>query len=103
MLDDDKGTRWWSKSYYGGGWVEIDSPTSQFLQSIIITRTRSTYYHNLFYNVCLSVDDEAAPVVCTEDDYGNPLLSYFGNEIRFEIEPRNVTKELTSIFFTCQT
>ena len=100
MVDGDEATFWISSLPYGGAWVEIDSPTSQFVQAIIVTRGSHSSHHDDVYNVCLSVDDESTGV-CTEDAFGNPLLS--GNEVKFEIEPRMVNKEFTLIFSTCET
>jgi len=107
MLDGDDYSCWLSGSRRGGGWVEIDSPESQFFQSIIVTSASVTdaslgvcrnnlgcaHLSKAYYNVCLFVNDESVPEVCTEDEYGNPLLS--GDEITFTIKPRYVNKEFT--------
>ena len=97
MLDGDTNT-YWNSNRENGAWFEIDSPKSQLFKSLIITKRPNDQQH---YNVCLFVDNESVPEVCTEDRYGNPLLS--GEEITFSIEPRPVNKELTLIFFTCRT
>ena len=100
MLDGNTNTIWHSKSAHGA-WFEIDSPKSQLFKSLIITRLQDSWAHDRFYNVCLFVDNESVPEVCTEDEYGSPLRS--GEEITFSIEPRFVNKELTLIYFTCRT
>ena len=94
ILDGDKNTYWHSKSQ-NGGWFEIDSPKSQLFKSVIII-TRQDGWHSRYDNICLFVDNESVPEVCTEDEWGNPLIS--GDEITFSIEPRAVNKELTLIF-----
>ena len=86
MLDGDH-TTWWISNVHHGGWVEIASPKSQILKSVIITRRFDNTPR--YKNVCLFVDGVSE--VCTEDKYGNPLLS--GEEITFSIEPRYVNKE----------